>query len=74
MPIRLYTGKRRKLKATRERDEIYGLAGSMQIIDGKSTDLMKHVNIAIGEDYYLEIDREDLIEAYEFLIKPRGAK
>ena len=46
----------------------------MEIVDGRTTGVMKHVNINIGEDYYIEIDREDLIEAYEFLMKPRDMK
>jgi hypothetical protein len=63
MAIRLYTGKRRKLKAERESGETFGFGG-----------VMKHVNISIGEDYHIEIDRKDLIEAYEFLMKPRDMK
>ena len=74
MAIRLYTGKRRKLKAERESGETFGFGGSMEIVDGRTTGVMKHVNINIGEDYYIEIDREDLIEAYEFLMKPRDMK
>ena len=67
MAIRLHTGKRNKLIV--ESDD-YTLGGSMEIIDGVSTEVMKYVQIHLG-DYWLYIDREDLIKAYEFMMKPR---
>ena len=63
MAIRLHTGKRNKLIV--ESDD-YTLGGSMEIIDGASTGVMKYVQIHLG-DYWLYIDRKDIIKAYDFL-------
>ena len=70
MAIRLYTGKRYKLKA--ESDD-YGLSGAMEIVDGKSTNIMKYVRLQLG-DYWLNIEREDLIRMYEFVMKKASPK
>ena len=70
MAIRLYTGKRYKLKA--ESDD-YGLTGAMEIVDGKSTDVMKYVQLNLG-DCWLQIDREDLIRMCEFVMRRPAPK
>ena len=71
MGIRLYTEKRRSLKAEvgMEHNDFH-LSGSMEIIDGRSTDYMKVVHVRLG-DYHLEIDHEELAAMYKFMTDKR---
>ena len=68
MAIRFYYGKRHKLDA--EADD-YALSGRMKIVDNQSTEELDRVEIRLDETHRIEIDREDLIKMYEFMMKPR---
>ena len=68
MAVRFLSGIRRKLKVA---SDDYTLYGSMNIIEGASTGEVKYITIGLDETHALEIDREDLIRMYEFMMKPR---